>query len=32
VVAVPSHWVAFYAAVLEPGERALVRGLLGRSS
>jgi O-antigen/teichoic acid export membrane protein len=26
-----AYWVAFYAAVLEPGERALVRGLLRRS-
>jgi len=26
-----AYWLAFYAAVLEPGERALVRGLLGRS-
>ena len=27
-----AYWVAFYAAVLEPGERALVRGLFRRSS
>jgi O-antigen/teichoic acid export membrane protein len=26
-----AYWAAFYAAVLEPGERALVRGLLRRS-
>jgi O-antigen/teichoic acid export membrane protein len=26
-----AYWLAFYAAVLEPGERALVRGLLRRS-
>jgi O-antigen/teichoic acid export membrane protein len=26
-----AYWLAFYAAVLEPGERALVRGLLTRS-
>ena len=26
-----AYWLAFYSAVLEPGERALVRGLLRRS-
>jgi hypothetical protein len=25
-----AYWAAFYALVLGPGERALVRGLLGR--
>jgi O-antigen/teichoic acid export membrane protein len=31
VVGVLAYWAAFYAAVLEPGERVLVRGLLRRS-
>jgi O-antigen/teichoic acid export membrane protein len=30
VAGVLAYWLAFYAAVLEPGERTLVRGLLGR--
>jgi hypothetical protein len=28
---VMAYWIAFYARVLDPGERALVRGLLRRS-